>query len=593
MVELRRSWEGIPAVVLVLVMVIPFLLAWNRLEEVAELGLLDSILDLDSRRQTKDAVSFSILIGLISSIATAIIGVPLAFMLGRWRWPGQRLLKVLSTLPFIVPSIVAAMGFIELTRPDGLLHSATGLDLLKESGIVGRLSESLGFEHGGWLLAILMAHVWFNIALFTRLVEPVITRLDENLVEQVRLLPCGRSAAGRIRVLWFPLLWAHIASAMVLTFVFCATSFAIILHLGGFEYYTMERAMAELGGSAGICAQGASSCYGATASEVVLALSSIQLLIILSALWIQSALGRRRDETWPLATDAARPPPPSPTTLRNSIPWLVMAGIMLFIITPMFSIFSASLKVRGSFSTEAWNLAFSNHSMVGGMSLWEHLQNSMFYAVLCAALVIPFALLVCEVCHAAEKRARIDEGYRRRHLLWSSFNENLALAPLALSSVMIGYGVLIGVMSLDSSLIHSWWLPLMGHCMVALPFAVRSILQPLRNLDPHHEEMAATLGMEPFTRWWRIRMRLLRAPLMIATSLVLAISLGEFGASWVVLRASENATLPMFIDAAISKPFDQLARPSAMVAATILLLFCSILHLAVERFRAPDQTGGI
>ena len=88
-------------------------------------------------------------------------------------------------------------------------------------------------------------------------------------------------------------------------------------------------------------------------------------------------------------------------------------------------------------------------------------------------------------------------------------------------------------------------------------------------------------------------MRLLRAPLVIATSLVLAISLGEFGASWVVLRASENATLPMFIDAAISKPFDQMARPSAMVAASILLLFCSILHLAVERFRAPDQTGGI
>ena len=587
-----KPWEGIPALVLILAMVIPFLMAWQRLYEVSELGLLDAVSNLDSRRQTKDAFSFSLMIGLSSAVATALIGTPLAFLLGRWKWPAHNLIKTLSTLPFIVPSIVAAMGFIELTRPQGLLHSLVGLDLIGESGTIGWMNSLLGVDHGGWLLAILLAHIWFNLALFTRLVEPVVSRLDEDMVEQIKLLPGGQTKISRIRNLWYPLLWPYIASAMILTFVFCFTSFAIILHLGGFEYHTMERAMAELGGAAGICASGANTCYGASASEVVLALSSIQLLVILSALWLQSRLARRRSEVWPLADEQTRP------RIGLKQKGVVLSGsfialTMIFLVTPMILIFRSSLKVRGSFSTEAWIQAFSGEAIIGGMSLVDHLANSILYAMFAALLVIPFALLVSEVCIRAEKRAKEDQNSRVWNLRWSSFNENLALAPLALSSVMIGYGVLLGIMSLDSSLIRSWWLPLIGHCMVALPFAVRSLLQPMRNLDPQHEEIAATLGLSPMQSWWRVRMRLLRAPIIIAMSLVLAISLGEFGAGWVMLKASENATLPMFIDAAIARPFDRLARPLAMVAASILLACCTILHLAVERLRSPEHSGGL
>lgn len=587
-----RSWEGIPALILILVMVIPFIMAWQRLHFVSELGLFDAISNLDSRRQTKNAFSFSLLVGIFSALFTAIIGTPLAFILGRWKWPAHNLIKTISTLPFIVPSIVAAIGFIELTRPDGLLHNFLGLDLLGESGIIGRLNDLFGFEHGGWLLAILLAHIWFNLALFTRLIEPVVSRLDEEMIEQIKLLPGGQSTILRMRNLWFPMLWPYIASAMILTFVFCFTSFAIILHLGGFEYYTMERAMAELGGAAGICADGANKCYGASASEVVLALSSIQLVVILLTLWIQSRIARRRSEIWPLADERMK----SKVNFKQkkgALYALFISSVLLFLITPMFLIIKASFKVRGAFSTEAWIQAFNENAIIGGISLIDHLINSLLYALFAAMIVIPFALLVSEVCIRAEKRASLDSKYKKWNLRWSTFNENLALAPLALSSVMIGYGVLLGIMSLDSSLIRSWWLPLLGHCMVALPFAVRSLLQPMRNLDPQHEEVAATLGLNPLLVWWKIRMRLLRAPIIIAASLVLAISLGEFGAGWVMLRASENATLPMFIDAAISRPFDRLARPLAMVAATILLACCTILHLAVERLRSPEYSGGL
>ena len=574
--RIRSLWQGIPALLLIMIMVVPILLAWQRLVDTSELSFWQSLFDLDSRRQTKNAVSFSILIGLVSALGTALIGLPLSFMLGRWKWRGKPLLKLLATLPFIVPSIVATLGFLELLRNGGIFHSLSGLDLISEKGAISDIGEILGIHHLGWLIAILMAHIWFNIALFVRLVEPVISRLDEKMLEQAMVLPAGRSRWGRIRILWLPLTWAHAASAMVLTFVFCASSFAIILHFGGFEFYTMERAMAELGGSAGICAKGANRCYGADASAVVMALSSIQLLIILSALWLQSFLARKKQVPWPISQNKKKQ--------ASKMLWIPMTLMMVFLAAPLISIFVASFKVRGSFSSQAWSTSFEGE-------MFSHLENSLFYAGMTALIIIPFSILCCEICILAEKRA--SRGINPRlNRFWSAFNEGLALTPLALSSVMIGLGVLIGLIRISPSLIQEWWIPLIGHCMVALPFAIKCILQAMRNLQPEHQEIAATLGLTPFENWLKIRLRLLKSPIIVASSLVIAISLGEFGASWVVIRATSHATLPMFIDSAISRPFDSLARPSAMVASTILLTCCAILHLAAERFRGSSQGSG-
>ena len=157
---------------------------------------------------------------------------------------------------------------------------------------------------------------------------------------------------------------------------------------------------------------------------------------------------------------------------------------------------------------------------------------------------------------------------------------------------MIGYGILVGLIRLEPGLIRSWWIPLLGHCLVALPFAVKGILQSTRNIDIGHEEVAATLGLAPLQVWLKVRLGLLRSSLIVSTGLVMAISLGEFGASWVVIRSTDFATLPIFIDSTINRPFDILARPMAMVAATVLLICCAVIHLTVERFRSEMDGGG-
>ena len=168
----------------------------------------------------------------------------------------------------------------------------------------------------------------------------------------------------------------------------------------------------------------------------------------------------------------------------------------------------------------------------------------------------------------------------------------LVMLPLALSAVMVGLGVLLGLIRTDPELARSWWIPLYGHLMLTTPFVVRVLLPAMRNLNPNLEEAASLLGANYFKRLIFIRLSLLTPSLIVASSLVFAISLGEFGASWVVLRFTEFTTLPVMIGDLLSRPgYDPILRPAANAAGTILLLITLVLFMSVERFR-PIGSGG-
>jgi thiamine transport system permease protein len=166
------------------------------------------------------------------------------------------------------------------------------------------------------------------------------------------------------------------------------------------------------------------------------------------------------------------------------------------------------------------------------------------------------------------------------------------MLPLALSAVMVGLGVLIGLLRTEPDLLTRWWIPAFGHIMLTTPFVVRILLPAIRRLDPDLESASALLGAGPLRRLFSIRLPLLRGSLIVAASFVLAISLGEFGASWVVVRFGEWSTLPVLIGERLARPgWNPLMRPAAYASSTALLFVTMALFMAVERFR-PDGARG-
>src|SRR5207248_5513590 len=90
----------------------------------------------------------------------------------------------------------------------------------------------------GTLTAILLAHVFYNVAIVVRLVAGVWTNLDPRTEDAARMLGAGGIAT--FTQVTLPALAPAIASAAALVFMFTFTSFGVVLVLGGPHLDTLE-----------------------------------------------------------------------------------------------------------------------------------------------------------------------------------------------------------------------------------------------------------------------------------------------------------------------------------------------------------------
>ena len=141
---------------------------------------------------------------------------------------------------------------------------------------------------------ILAAHVFLNYAVVVRTVGASWAHLDSRPAEAARSL-----GAGPVRVfvtITLPSLLPAIAAAFVMVFLFCATSFGIMLILGGAQYGTLEteiyRQTAQIGDL-----------------RAAAVLSILQLVLVVAVLVVAAAIRRRGEATLRLraAVDLARP----------------------------------------------------------------------------------------------------------------------------------------------------------------------------------------------------------------------------------------------------------------------------------------------
>ena len=144
--------------------IIPIVFAIDRLILVSGFNPILWIQSLDQNYVSQNSITFTFVQAFFSTILTVLIGFPVAWVLGRYSWPFKAFLRSILTLPFVIPAIIAAMGFLTITGP-------YGLDV--------RTDES------NWWWTLIFYHAWFNIALIIRFCEPVLSTLNPNFEEQI------------------------------------------------------------------------------------------------------------------------------------------------------------------------------------------------------------------------------------------------------------------------------------------------------------------------------------------------------------------------------------------------------------------------
>ena len=228
-----------------------------------------------SRARRPSCVWFTTWQAAASTALTMALGLPLAWVVGRFKFRGHGLVRALVLVPFVLPTVVVATAFLAL------------------------LPERL--QHGVW--PILAAHAFFNIAVVTRVVGGTWAGLDRAAWEVASTL--GAGPVRRLREITLPLLAPALSAAAALTFLFCFTSFGVVLILGGPTRSTLETAIYDQ----------AARAFDLRAAA---ALSLLQLVAVGLVLTIASRLESRIDGVRDLADEQhARRRPIGPRAARG------------------------------------------------------------------------------------------------------------------------------------------------------------------------------------------------------------------------------------------------------------------------------------
>src|SRR6266581_1826467 len=169
----------------------------------------------------REALTTTLIISFASVIASLLIGVPLAFLLGRFEFPGRRILRAVATLPAALPPLVGVIAF---------------LFLYGESGLVTRgIQRMLGMAEAPWRLqgvgAIVFVHAYTMYVYVFLFVSAGLERFDATLDEAASGL--GANTWQRLRRVTLPLLMPAVAGSALLVFMNALGSFSAPYVFGG------------------------------------------------------------------------------------------------------------------------------------------------------------------------------------------------------------------------------------------------------------------------------------------------------------------------------------------------------------------------
>jgi thiamine transport system permease protein len=461
----------------------------------------------------RSIIAFTVAQTVLSAAATVVIGVCFVEALAR-RCSGSRWLRGLLLAPFALPSVVVGSAVGALSDGAGLGRSATV----------------------GWI-TIVAAHVLFNVSVVVRVVGDRRASLDDRQLAAAATLGCN--AVTRWRLVTWPHVRSAVANSAALVSLFCLSSYGVVVVLGASGQRTIEiEVVRQVNDRLRLDRAGALVIVQLAIMVVVLILASRVSRSDHSGtarIWWLGQLSRR----WSLAA------------------WM---GALTLIAGPLLALGLRSMRINGRWTARAYVNLTSELPGVGftGIEvLWRSASIAVVAALITLVLAVPAGLVIAGGGPAAKAMSVA------------------CVAPIVISTVVIGVGILV---RFDSSLgnLRSRWIAVpMTHALAALPVVARLVATARRRVDDRYFAAAATLGASPWQRVRWVLTPLLSGTVVAAGSFAAAVSLGDFGAASVLARTG-TPPLPVAIGRLLGRPG---AEPYATAAALgcLLAVLCGAL----------------
>jgi iron(III) transport system permease protein len=480
----------------------------------------------------------SINLGLIVTLLTTLLSLPLAFLLVRYDFPGKGLLNGLILIPMVLPPFVGAIGMRQLLARFGSINL-----LLLQMGVVDQPIDWLG--SGFWGVVILEVLHLYPIMYLN--LAAALANVDPSLEEAARNM--GASGFKLFRTVTFPLMLPGYFAGAIIVFIWAFTDLGTPLV---FEYREL------------IAVQIFNMVTDLHQNPMGYAFVVAVMILTLFFFYLSKRLiGGRRYEMLARGhvTSGVQTASPALTVMIYG----VVLGISAVALIPHLGVFLTSITGRWFLTVlpSEFTLRFYREIFSHDLTLLS-IRNSLLLSSL--STIIDIILGVTIAYLLARKRVP------GRDVL-----DALAMLPLALPGLVIAFGYVAAFSAtpLDAR-INPVPLLVIAYSVRRLPYMVRAAYAGFQQSSVALEEAAMNLGASPIKTLYQITFPLVFANLVAGAVLSFSFAMLEVSDSLILALKEENYPITKAIYALLSRIADGPYIASAMGMLGLLLLAASL-----------------
>jgi thiamine transport system permease protein len=500
---------------------------------------LGNLLATFADQDVRSAVWFTVWQAVVSTFATLIIALPAGYVLYRKSFRGQQFYRAVITVPLVLPTIVVAIIFASFQKVHDM-YSNIGMTFFAENKVY-------------WIIA---AHVFINFAIAVRTIGGMWAGLDKAPEEAAEL-----AGAGRLRVFFLvsaPMLRPAIISSAALVFLFCFTSYGVIVVLGGGQINSIETQISV-----------AALQFLDLPKAAILAL--LQSAITLGAF----ALGQRY-ASGATGLDQLADVEVGGRLDKRDRPalWVTLAFLWGVLVIPILLLIARAFDGPGGFGIDNFvNLATQGERDLLNITVWQAAGNSVRNLVVALLISLPLGMLVAYLTSRHKPARWLDAAF---------------MLPMGVSSVVLGLGFLVTFGHEPLAIRSSWVVLPIVQALIALPLIIRVLQPALQSIEREQLEAAATSGATSWQILWRLELPVIAPALKTAVVFAILVSVGEFGAAS-LLVAADQATLSTVLAQLISRPGGANYGMAMAMSALLVLLTVVLVSLAQFKFNSGSR----
>ena len=487
----------------------------------------------------QEAILNSFRLGMITTIATTLLSLPLAFLLVRYDFVGKGFVNGLILVPMVLPPFVGAIGMKQMFARFGSINLAL-LD-------IGLIDQPIDFFGGGGFWGVVILEVLHLYPIMYLNVAAALANVDPSLEEAARNM--GSSGFRLFRTVTFPLMLPGYFAGAIIVFIWAFTDLGTPLI---FNYRQV------------VAVEIFNSIEDINENPMAYALVVFVLLLTVFFFYLSKAMmGNKRYEMIARGhvSSGSRPASKGMTVLIYAV-MLSLTGIAMI---PHLSVFLTSIAERWFMTVLPQETTGRFYSMVFEHPMaFSSIKISIMLSVLSTALDVVLGIAIAYLL----TRTRIP---------YKGVLDAMAMLPLALPGLVLAFGYLAGYSGTFLDARH-YPVPLLviAYAVRRLPYMVRAAYAGFQQTSVTLEEAAQNLGASRLRTLFQITFPLILANLVAGGILCFAFAMLEVSDSLILALKDEYYPITKAIYALMGRISDGAYLASAMGVFGMVLLIVSL-----------------